>query len=38
MDIIRPDSGAIRLFGETGLVARAQPRGYMPEERGSIGR
>jgi ABC-2 type transport system ATP-binding protein len=34
MDIIRPDSGSIRLFGEPAS-ARARGRvGYMPEERG----
>ena len=34
MDIIRPDSGTIRLFGEPAS-ARARGRvGYMPEERG----
>jgi ABC-2 type transport system ATP-binding protein len=34
MDIIRPDSGSIRLFGDSAS-ARARNRvGYMPEERG----
>jgi len=34
MDIIRPDSGTIRLFGDPAS-ARARDRvGYMPEERG----
>ena len=34
MDIIRPDSGAIRLFGEPGSAAARSRVGYMPEERG----
>jgi ABC-2 type transport system ATP-binding protein len=34
MDIIRPDSGSIRLFGDSAA-SRARDRvGYMPEERG----
>ncbi|OHB68119.1 MAG: hypothetical protein A2Y77_14890 [Planctomycetes bacterium RBG_13_62_9] len=34
MDIIRPDSGSIRLFGDSAS-SRARDRvGYMPEERG----
>jgi len=34
MDIIRPDSGAIRVFGDGDAVARRKRIGYMPEERG----
>jgi len=34
MDIIRPDSGAIRMFGEPGSSAARGRVGYMPEERG----
>jgi ABC-2 type transport system ATP-binding protein len=34
MDIIRPDSGAIRLFGEPASSPARDRIGYMPEERG----
>jgi ABC-2 type transport system ATP-binding protein len=34
MDIIRPDSGAIRLFGEPASRVAHTRVGYMPEERG----
>jgi len=34
MDIIRPDSGAIRVFGDRDPLARRSRIGYMPEERG----
>jgi ABC-2 type transport system ATP-binding protein len=34
MDIIRPDSGSIRLFGEPASVRACGRVGYMPEERG----
>jgi ABC-2 type transport system ATP-binding protein len=34
MDIIRPDSGAIRLFGRPAASPARQRVGYMPEERG----
>jgi len=34
MDIIRPDSGAVRLFGDGSALERRTRVGYMPEERG----
>jgi len=34
MDIIRPDNGAIRLFGQAPWVVPRSRIGYMPEERG----
>jgi ABC-2 type transport system ATP-binding protein len=34
MDIIRPDSGTIRLFGTPASSAARERIGYMPEERG----
>ena len=34
MDIIRPDSGAIRLFGQPAARPARRRVGYMPEERG----
>jgi ABC-2 type transport system ATP-binding protein len=34
MDIIRPDSGAIRLFGQAASSVARGRIGYMPEERG----
>ncbi|MBN1510161.1 MAG: ATP-binding cassette domain-containing protein [Sedimentisphaerales bacterium] len=34
MDIIRPDSGAIRLFGQLPSAVTRSRIGYMPEERG----
>jgi ABC-2 type transport system ATP-binding protein len=34
MDIIRPDSGAVRLLGRDGAALLRQHIGYMPEERG----
>jgi ABC-2 type transport system ATP-binding protein len=34
MDIIRPDSGSIRLFGEPTSTRSRSRVGYMPEERG----
>jgi ABC-2 type transport system ATP-binding protein len=34
MDIIRPDSGAIRMFGEPASSSVRSRVGYMPEERG----
>ncbi len=34
MDIIRPDSGAIRMFGEPASSTVRRRVGYMPEERG----
>jgi ABC-2 type transport system ATP-binding protein len=34
MDIIRPDSGSIRLFGEPASARARGSVGYMPEERG----
>jgi ABC-2 type transport system ATP-binding protein len=34
MDIIRPDSGSIRLLGEPASSSRRDRVGYMPEERG----
>jgi len=33
-DILRPDSGTLRLFGQTALRAVMEWIGYMPEERG----
>jgi ABC-2 type transport system ATP-binding protein len=34
MDIIRPDSGAVRVFGETRRRDHLDRLGYLPEERG----
>ena len=34
MDIIRPDSGSIRLLGEPASSSGRERVGYMPEERG----
>jgi len=38
MDIIKPDSGTIRLFGTTRIRGVKERVGYLPEERGLYGR